>query len=153
MPVEDRYTVTRSDLLGRIDILLGGRIAEEMISGEYSTGAANDLTKATDIARKMITDYGMSDRFRNVALTSRGTSMTGAERQEPMFQREYAESTQQYVDEEIARIVEREYKKTREILEKRRDILDQVAAALLERETLDEKEFRALLETGGILSG
>jgi cell division protease FtsH len=106
LPLEDRYTVTRSDLLGRIDILLGGRIAEEMISGEYSTGAANDLTKATDIARKMITDYGMSDRFRNVALTSRGMSMTGQERQEPSFQREYAESTQQYIDEEIARIIE-----------------------------------------------
>jgi cell division protease FtsH len=145
MPVEDRYTITRSDLLGRIDILMGGRIAEEMISGEYSTGAANDLTKATDIARKMITDYGMSDRFRNVALTSRGGVMTGQERQEPLFQREYAESTQQYVDEEIARIVEREYAKTKEILEKRRGVLDQVALALLEKETLDEKEFKALI--------
>jgi cell division protease FtsH len=146
MPVEDRYTVTRSDLLGRIDILLGGRIAEEMVSGEYSTGAANDLTKATDIARKMITDYGMSDRFRNVALTSRGAGMGGPERQEPMFQREYAESTQQYVDEEIARVVEREYEKTAEILKNRRVILDQVAMTLLEKETLDEKEFKALLE-------
>jgi cell division protease FtsH len=145
MPVEDRYTVTRSDLLGKIDILLGGRIAEEMISGEYSTGAASDLTKATDIARKMITDYGMSDRFRNVALTSRGAGMSGAERQEPMFQREYAESTQQYVDEEIARVVEREYGKTKEILETRRGVLDLVAAALLEKESLDEKEFKALL--------
>jgi cell division protease FtsH len=145
MPVEDRYTITQSDLLGRIDILLGGRIAEEMMSGEYSTGAANDLTKATDIARKMITDYGMSQRFRNVALTSRGAGMGGAERQEPMFQREYAESTQQYVDEEIARVVETEYAKTKEILELRRIILDRVAGALLEKETLDEKEFKALI--------
>jgi cell division protease FtsH len=117
-----------------------------MISGEYSTGAASDLTKATDIARKMITDYGMSGRFRNVALTSRGAGMGGAERQEPMFQREYAESTQQYVDEEIARVVEQEYGKTKQILENRRPILDQVAAALLEKETLDEKEFKALAE-------
>jgi cell division protease FtsH len=146
MPVEDRYTITQSDLLGKIDILLGGRIAEEMISGEYSTGAASDLTKATDIARKMITDYGMSGRFRNVALTSRGAGMGGAERQEPMFQREYAESTQQYVDEEIARVVEQEYGKTKQILENRRNILDQVATALLEKETLDEKEFKALAE-------
>ena len=148
LPLEDRYTVTKSDLLGRIDILLGGRIAEEMISGEYSTGAANDLTKATDIARKMITDYGMSDRFKNVALTSRGMSMTGQERQEPSFQREYAESTQQYVDEEIARIVESEYAKAKNILEDRRDVLDNVATALLEKETLDEKEFKALLGEG-----
>jgi cell division protease FtsH len=116
-----------------------------MVSGEYSTGAASDLTKATDIARKMITDYGMSGRFRNVALTSRGAGMGGHERQEPMFQREYAESTQQYVDEEIARVVDQEYGKTSGILEERRAILDQVAAALLERETLDEKEFKALL--------
>jgi cell division protease FtsH len=148
MPVEDRYTITQSDLLGRVDILLGGRIAEEIVSGEYSTGAANDLTKATDIARKMITDYGMSGRFRNVALTSRGAGMGGPERQEPMFQREYAESTQQYVDEEIARVVDQEYGKTKEILEKRRNILDQVAAALLEKETLDEKEFKELISLG-----
>ena len=144
-PLEDRFTVTRSDLLGRIDILLGGRIAEEMVSGEYSTGAASDLTKATDIARKMITDYGMSDRFRNVALTSRGMSMTGQERQEPSFQREYAESTQQYVDEEIARVIESEYAKAKHILEERREVLNTVASALLEKETLDEKEFKALL--------
>jgi cell division protease FtsH len=148
MPVEDRFTITQSDLLGRIDILLGGRVAEEMISGEYSTGAANDLTKATDIARKMITDYGMSARFRNVALTSRGSGMTGGERQEPMFQREYAESTQQYVDEEIARVVEVEYAKTKETLGQRRTILNQVAAALLEKETLDEKEFRSIVNSG-----
>jgi cell division protease FtsH len=146
MPLEDRYTVTQSDLLGKIDILLGGRIAEEMISGEYSTGAANDLTKATDIARKMITDYGMSGRFRNVALTSRGAGpAAGGDRQEPLFQREYAESTQQYVDEEIARIVEAEFAKTKEILGQRRETLDRVALALLEKETLDEREFRELL--------
>ena len=149
LPVEDRYTITQSDLLGRIDILLGGRIAEEMISGEYSTGAASDLTKATDIARKMITDYGMSDRFRHVALTSRGVNMNGQEQQrEPSFQREYAESTQQYIDEEIARIIDTEYAKAKQILEQRRDVLDAVSAALLEKETLDEKEFKALLGEG-----
>ncbi|MDR0320696.1 MAG: ATP-dependent zinc metalloprotease FtsH [Treponema sp.] len=148
LPLEDRYTVTRSDLLGKIDILLGGRIAEEMISGEYSTGAANDLTKATDIARKMITDYGMSDRFAHVALTSRGMSLTGQERTEPSFHREYAESTQQYIDEEIARIIETEYAKAKKILQDRRNILDAISSALLEKETLDEKEFKALLGEG-----
>ena len=149
MPVEDRYTITQSDLLGRIDILLGGRIAEEMISGEFSTGAANDLTRATDIARKMITDYGMSERFRHVALTSRGAGMLGPERQqEPMFQREYAESTQQYIDEEIARIVDTQYAKTQESLNKNRDLLNLVAEKLLEKETLDEKEFRELIGLG-----
>jgi cell division protease FtsH len=145
MPVEDRYTVTQSDLLGKIDILLGGRIAEEMISGEFSTGAASDLTKATDIARKMITDYGMSERFRNVALTSRG-SPGGTERQEPMFQREYAESTQQYVDEEIAKIINNRYDAVKDVLTRKRDTLNVVAEKLLEQETLDEKGFKALIQ-------
>jgi cell division protease FtsH len=73
--------------------------------------------------------------------------MAGAERQqEPMFQREYAESTQQYVDEEIARIVAERYEQTKGTLEQRKSVLDQVAAALLEKETLDEKEFKALLQ-------
>jgi cell division protease FtsH len=71
--------------------------------------------------------------------------MTGEQQREPMFQREYAESTQQYVDEEIARIVEERYVKTQEILGRRRNVLDQVAGALLEKETLDEKEFKAIL--------
>ncbi|MDR1174037.1 MAG: ATP-dependent metallopeptidase FtsH/Yme1/Tma family protein, partial [Treponema sp.] len=145
MPVEDRYTVTRSDLLGKIDILLGGRIAEELISGEFSTGAASDLTKATDIARKMITDYGMSERFRNVALTSRGAGMGGTERQEPAFQREYAETTQQYVDEEIARIINGRYNTVSETIAGKRDTLNAVAEKLLEQETLDEKEFKELI--------
>jgi cell division protease FtsH len=75
----------------------------------------------------------------------------GPEHQEPMFQREYAESTQQYVDEEIARLVDQEYGQTAEILKNRRDLLDRVAGALLEKETLDEKEFKALLGIGNSL--
>ncbi|MCL1928498.1 MAG: ATP-dependent zinc metalloprotease FtsH [Treponema sp.] len=144
LPVEDRYTMTQSDLLGKIDILLGGRIAEEMISGEYSTGAANDLTKATDIARKMITDYGMSERFRNVALTSR-SGMSGNDRQEPMFQREYSEATQQYIDNEIARIVEERYGFVKKMLEQKIILLKKISTVLMEKETLDEKEFYALV--------
>jgi cell division protease FtsH len=143
MPVEDRYTVTQSDLLGKIDILLGGRVAEEMITGEFSTGAASDLTKATDIARKMITDYGMSGRFKNVALTSRG--VPGGEHQEPLFQREYSEATQQYIDEEIAHVVEQRYAMVKAMLTEKKALLDKVSAVLLEKETLDEKEFKRLL--------
>jgi cell division protease FtsH len=149
MPIEDRYTVTQSELLGRIDVLLGGRVAEALVSGEFSTGAANDLTKATDIARKMITDYGMSERFKNVALTSRGMRMPGeTASQEPLFHREYSEATQQYIDEEIANIVEKRYAGVRETLSRNRSLLDTVAATLLENETLDEKEFKALVEAG-----
>jgi cell division protease FtsH len=145
LPTEDRYTVTKSDLLGKIDILLGGRIAEAMITGEFSTGASNDLTRATDIARKMITDYGMSERFCNVALTSRGAGFLGNGAKEPQFQREYAESTQQYIDEEISRIVNDEYVKTQALLHEKKSLLDTVADVLLEKETIDEKEFKKLV--------
>ncbi|MFP3041998.1 ATP-dependent zinc metalloprotease FtsH [Treponema primitia] len=145
MPIEDRYTITQSDLLGRIDVLLGGRVAEAMVSGEFSTGASNDLTKATDIARKMITDYGMSNRFKNVALTTRGMRMPGDAPQEPTFHREYSEATQQYIDEEIAKIVEERYVGVMATLGRNRNVLDAVAAQLLEKETLDEKEFKALV--------
>ncbi|GMO34374.1 MAG: ATP-dependent zinc metalloprotease FtsH [Termitinemataceae bacterium] len=146
MPVEDRYLMTELELLGKINVLLGGRAAEEIVFGEISTGAANDLTKATDIARKMITDYGMSKRFKNVALTSRGAGMLGASAaQEPVFHREYAETTQQYIDEEIARITETQYKKVKDDLTANRELLEQVAAILLEKETIDEKQFKDIV--------
>ncbi|MDR1899608.1 MAG: ATP-dependent zinc metalloprotease FtsH, partial [Treponema sp.] len=145
MPVEDRYLMTEEELLGKIDVLLGGRAAEELVFGRISTGAANDLTKTTDIARKMITDYGMSKRFKNVALTQRGAGMTGSPIQEPLFHREYSEATQQYIDEEIARMVEERYLRVKEKLSRHRELLDKIAVLLLEKETLDEKEFRELM--------
>ncbi|GHU66360.1 ATP-dependent zinc metalloprotease FtsH [Spirochaetia bacterium] len=145
MPVEDRYLMTEAELLGKIDVLLGGRAAEEIIFGEISTGAANDLTRATDIARKMITEYGMSSRFKNVALTQRGVGMMGTPTQEPSFQREYSEATQQYIDEEIAHNVEKQYAGVKTKLEQNRPLLEKVALLLLEKETLDEKEFKELV--------
>ena len=148
MPIEDRYLMTEDELTGKIDVLLGGRAAEEIVFGKISTGAANDLTKATDIARKMITDYGMSGRFRNVALTTRGASMLdGPGARQPLsFQREYSESTQQYIDEEIARIVEKEYELVLTLLRKNRALLDKTAGILLDKETIDEKEFKSLVK-------
>jgi len=147
MPVEDRYMMTEEDLLGKIDVLMGGRAAEDLIFEKISTGAANDLTKATDIARRMITDFGMSSRFRNIALTQRGVGMIGqAQTQEPAFHREYSEATQQYIDEEIARIVEQRYTLTKEKLTRHRPLLEKIAGLLLEKETIDEKEFKILME-------
>jgi cell division protease FtsH len=145
MPIEDRYLMTEEELLGKIDVLLGGRAAEELVFGKISTGAANALTKATDIARKMITDYGMSARFKNVALTQRGAGMMGQAVQEPVFHREYSESTQQYIDEEIARMVDVSYTAVKEKLAGNKDRLEKIAVLLLEKETLDEKEFRDLM--------
>jgi len=149
MPVEDRHMLTEEELLGKIDVLMGGRAAEDIVFGKISTGAANDICRATDIARRMITDYGMSERFRNMALTQRGAGMLGAERggrmQEPAFHREYSEATQQYIDEEIARTVDRRYALAKEKLSGSRALLEKIAALLLEKESLDEKEFKALM--------
>jgi cell division protease FtsH len=146
MPIEDRYLMTEDELLGKIDVLMGGRAAEELVFGKISTGAANDLTKATDIARRMITDYGMSGRFRNIALTQRGAGIMGSHQpHEPMIHREYSEATQQDIDEEIARMVEQRYSAAKEALGKNRSLLDKIAGLLLEKETLDEKEFKKLM--------
>jgi cell division protease FtsH len=145
MPVEDRYLMTEEELLGKIDVLLGGRAAEEIVFGKISTGAANDLTRATDIARRMITDYGMSSRFRNVALTKRHSGMLNDNSDDPWAQREYSEATQQYIDEEVAGTISGRYKAVMKRLSQDRALLDQIAAALLEKESIDEKEFKSLL--------
>lgn len=146
LPLEDRYLMTEEELLGKIDVLLGGRAAEEVVFGKISTGAANDLTRATDIARRMITDYGMSPRFRNVALTQRGASMLQGGLSEPILHREYSESTQQYIDEEIARIVNERYAAVKGLLAEKRSLLEKIAECLLEKETLEEHEFKELVE-------
>jgi len=148
MPTEDRHLMTEEELLGKIDVLMGGRAAEDIVFGKISTGAANDLSKATDIARRMITDYGMSARFRNIALTQRGANMLGDRSPEPTFHREYSEATQQYIDEEMARIIDQRYVLAKEKLDENRLLLEKIASILLEKETLDEKEFRALMAGG-----
>jgi cell division protease FtsH len=144
LPIEDRFILTRDELIGQIDVLLGGRAAEEIAFGIISTGAANDLTRATDIARRMITDYGMSERFRHVALTRRGAAIFGPQ-SEPYLAREYSEDTQKYVDDEIARIVADRYDLVLARLRGERVSLDAIAERLLEKETLDEAEFAAML--------
>ncbi len=147
MPVDDHYIVTEKELLGKISVLLGGRAAEQIVFGQVSTGASNDITRATDIVRKMITDYGMSERFRNVALTQRGAgTMLGGPSAEPRLHREYAESTQQYIDEEISRIIDESYRAVVSLLSEKRELLEKIAAVLLEKETIDELEFAELLK-------
>jgi cell division protease FtsH len=147
LPVEDRFILTKEELIGQIDVLLGGRAAEELAFGVISTGASNDLTRATDIARRMITDYGMSERFRHVALTRRGAGMLGGGA-EAYMAREYSEETQKYVDEEIARIVAERYDYVLGLLRGKRELLDRIGERLLETETLDEAEFAGMLGRG-----
>jgi len=149
MPIEDRYVVSEEELLSQIDVLLGGRAAEQIVFGSISTGAANDITRATDIARRMIVDFGMSERFRHVALTRKGQAFGGAQVPEPFMAREYSEDTQKYVDEEIARIIAARYDGVVALLGSKRDLIEKVAGILLEKEVIEEAEFLALTSEQG----
>jgi cell division protease FtsH len=135
LPTEERFLMTESELLSRVDVLLAGRAAEQIIFGEVSTGAGNDLTRAAEIVRNMITEYGMSDRFRNVHLPSRKMA-TFLDDNGPR-QREYAESTQSYVDEETARVIDERYEHTVKLLSESRAVLERVAERLLVEEVID----------------
>ena len=143
-PAEDRYLLTESDILGRVDVLLGGRGAEEVVFGEISTGAANDLDRATDMAKRMVTDYGMSEKFANVRLPYRQESPLLGQGGH-MVNREYSESTQQYIDEETARIIAERYQTVLDLLREQRPALESVAARLLETEVVEAADFAELV--------
>ncbi len=149
LPTEERFLMTQEELTGKIDVLLGGRAAEKIVFDEISTGASNDLNKATDIARRMITDYGMSEKFENVYLPSRRQSQFLGEGNYTVV-REYAETTQQYVDEETAHIIAARYKKVLDLLKSKLKLLDEVAQKLLAEEVMDGKEF---VRIAGLHSG
>lgn len=142
LPSEERFLLTERELLGRIDVLLAGRAAEQIIFGDISTGAGNDLTRAADIARRMITDYGMSDKFRNLYLPSRRGG--GFLDDSALLQREYAESTQTYIDEESARIISDRYEAVLSLLQDRREELQSIAEELLRVEIIDRERFEQL---------
>jgi cell division protease FtsH len=142
MPEEDRYLRTEQELLGEIDVLLGGRAAEEIAFGAVSTGASNDLSRATEIIRRMITDYGMSGRFRNVALSQHGAGYGAGDAK---LVRDYAESTQQYIDEEISRITGERYDAVKARLHSKKPLLDYIADRLLVKETIEGKEFAEIV--------
>ena len=143
LPEDDVFLKTQNRLLGEVDVLLGGRAAEQIIFGEITTGAANDIQRATDIVRSMITSYGMSQRFKNVTL---GKSGKGYGSGEPELVREYAETTQQYIDEEIAKIMDEHYNKVVNLLSSHKDLLEYIARLLLEKETVEGKEFDEIVK-------
>jgi cell division protease FtsH len=146
-PTEERFLLTYDELIGKVDVLLGGRAAEQVIYGKVSTGAANDLTRATDIVKRMITEYGMSEKFRNVVLSQQRAPLLG-DRAEPGVVREYAESTQSYVDEEVARLIAQSYQRVLDLLKRNGGTLRAIATKLLQVETLDEKAFEAMVGNG-----
>ena len=145
-PSEDRFLLSEEELLSKIDVLLGGRAAEKIIFKSVSTGAANDLTRATDIARKMITEYGMSEKFHNVVLSQKGSPFLGDISQPGQLSREYSESTQQYVDEEVARIIDQRYNRVLDLLKEKQNLLKTISKKLLDLETIEEKEFLNIIQ-------
>jgi len=145
LPTEDRHTLTRKQLLARVAMALGGRVAEEMVFGEITSGAADDIKRATRIARAMVCELGMSDKLGPLAY---------GEQEENVFlgreitqRREYySEDTAREIDQEVRAVVDRQYELARRILADHRDKLDRVAHHLLERETLDAEEIEAAME-------
>jgi cell division protease FtsH len=149
LPFEDRYLMTRTDLLHQLAVLLAGRTAEEIALREISTGAQNDLQRASDIARAMVTEFGMSDAVGAINFTggsrSRFLELTGAPERGP-----YAEETAQLIDSEVKRIMNDAHALARRILTERRDRLETVTRRLLEKEVMEGDELRSILSEGAV---
>lgn len=142
-PTEDRYLMTRTELENKIAVLLGGRAAERLIFGHLSTGAADDLAKATDIARSMVTRYGMDESLGQVSYDNDRPSFLGQGGQS-LFDRRYSEATAEKIDDAVRATIDTTFTRTLAILADNRDILEQGARILLERETLDEAALAGL---------
>jgi cell division protease FtsH len=142
LPIEDRYLLTRSELLDRMAGLMGGRVAEEEVFGEPSTGASNDLQHSTGLARMMVRDYGMSPALGPVSLGDQGApSFLGVKGLEP---RAYSEQTALEVDREVQSLVLTAQERARELVQRHRDKLDMMAARLLSAEVVEEEEIQRL---------
>lgn len=144
LPEEDRYYMTRSELLDRVSALLAGRVAEQVVLGEISTGAQNDLERSTYIVRQMIMEYGMSDELGPITL---------GHKQDQVFlgrditrQRDFSEEIAKAIDKEIRHTIDRCYHNAKDLIKQNRDKLELLANALLEKETLDAEEIAALME-------
>ena len=143
VPTEDRFLMKKTELLNKIATLLGGRAAEEIVFGDISTGAHNDLAKATDIARSMVKEYGMSATIGQVYFSREKrplfleTGMQGGG--------EYSEATAEMIDKEIKEIISVQYKRAVDILQGKKDVMDKGAEVLLEKEKIDGEELKALV--------
>jgi cell division protease FtsH len=146
LPLEDRYLMTRSDLLSQLAVLLGGRSAEEIAFGEISTGAQNDLQRATDIARAMVTEFGMSDALG--AVSYNGHNRTAfLENPFAPERGNYAEETALKIDNEVKRIMVEAHESARAILRKWRATLDRLSERLLEKEVIESDELKSIMGT------
>ncbi|MCL6610470.1 MAG: ATP-dependent zinc metalloprotease FtsH [Peptococcaceae bacterium] len=151
LPKEDRYYMTRSMLMDQVTMLLAGRVAEAIVLQEISTGAQNDLERATETVRRMIMEYGMSDAL---------GPMTLGRKQETVFlgrdlarDRNYGEEVAAAIDKEVKNIIEKNYNRSRELLEKHMDTLHRIAQVLMEKETIEAAEFEDLMRQCGVEKG
>ncbi len=146
-PTEDRYLMTRQELENKMAVLLGGRAAEHIVFGELSTGAADDLVKVTDIARSLVTRYGMTEELGQVVYEKSSHSFLGGEMaQMPYIERSYSEATAREIDAAVKGIVEGAFRRTVSLLRAQQGTLERGARLLLEHETLDEADLAALLK-------
>lgn len=147
LPKEDRYFMTKPELLDKISGLLGGRVAEDIMFGEVSTGAHNDFQRATAIARSMVTEYGMSDKIGPVQF---GTAQGGNVFLGRDFNSEqnYSDAIAFEIDQEMQRIIKEQYIRTKEILTEKKELLELIATTLLEVETLDAGQIMHLKDHG-----
>jgi len=142
-PKEDRWHRSKRELLGRIIVALGGRVSEEINLDDITTGASDDLAKATLIARKMICDYGMSQRLGNYTLgKSHGPVFLG---RDIVKEKDYSEETAKIVDEEVKRIIDECHAKAKQLIEGNKEKLKALAESLLEKEVLDVEEVKRLI--------
>ena len=144
MPTDDKYSTTRNEILDQLAYALGGRVAEEVIFHDPTTGAANDIEKATAMARKMVTEYGMSERVGAIKLGQcQGEVFLG---RDMGHQRDYSEEVASVVDEEVRRLIDDAHDEAWHVINDNRDILDRLVLDLLEHETLNAKELAAIFE-------
>ncbi len=144
LPTEDRYLMTRSELEDRLAVLLAGRVTEELFFGDVSTGAQNDLTRATDIARAMVKEYGMSGKMGLMTYERPHNPFLKGDSWMPN-EKEYSDKTAAEIDEEVRRILEETHDKTARIIEDKREVVESLAELLLEKEVIDREEFKKLV--------
>jgi len=145
-PTEDRFLMTKEELENKMAVLLGGRAAELIVFGHLSTGAADDLRKVTDIARSMVTRYGMSERLGSVAYDREPGNVFAGGPSSPFQERDYADETAAAVDHEVRALVDSVFERAQGLLKARRSILDRGARTLLEKETLEQSDLAALVK-------
>lgn len=143
VPEEERMYASKKMLLDTIAVALAGRVAEEVVFDDVTTGAQNDFEQATDIARRMVTSWGMTESLGKVALTSSGSSYLG----DYDTGRSYADETAQHIDREIKAIIDTQYQRIKDLIEQKRVYLERIVAALVEHETLHADEFELLMHS------